>query len=67
MKTHDPRQMDIESDDTQAKSMARGAISKLLGEVPTGHYRLDVTVRDGAVTELEIAKIIKTTKPQPKA
>ena len=64
MKVHDPRQMDIESDDTQAKSMARGAISKLLGEVPTGHYLLDVTVRDGAVTELEIAKIIKNTKPK---
>jgi hypothetical protein len=38
MKIHDPRQIDIESDDTQAKSMARGAISKLLGEDSTGHY-----------------------------
>ncbi len=67
MTIHDPRQIDIESDDTQAKSMARGAISKLLGEVLTGHYLLDVTVRDGVVVELAIAKIIKTTKPEPKA
>ena len=66
MKTRDLRQMDIESDDRQAKSMARGVINKLLGEGLTGRYRLDVTVRNGVVTDLEIANVDETTKPKPK-